>query len=165
MHHLFIVTILSIGLNNVSLAQSTETVVREFLKNVRSGLRPDDARLYMADTVLAHQVISENPTTVKRTPENYTSHVNEFKRLFGNYTFEITELLTSKDKVYVRWTQTGRHMAEIDGFEPTQLPLIEYTSAVYRVENKKIVEYWIQMDRLGFDLQLKENKKNRDEIK
>lgn len=100
----------------------------------------------------------KNSTTVKRTPGNYTSHIQDFKRLFGSYEFEITELIASNDKVYVRWKQTGKHMAEIDGFEPTQLPLVEFTSAVYRVENKKIVEYWIQMDRLGFDLQLQANK-------
>lgn len=145
-------------LATTSFAQSTEKIVHDFLANVRTGLRPEDAKLYMADTVLAHQVTSENPTTVKRTPANYTSHINEFKRLFGNFEFEITELIASKDKVYVRWKQSGKHLAEIDGFAATELPLIEYTSAVYRVENKKIVEYWIQMDRLGFDLQLKANK-------
>lgn len=160
MKHLFTITILSVLASNFSFGQSSEKIVRDFLSNVRTGLRPGDAKLYMADTVLAHQVTSESPTTVKRTPANYTSHVNEFKRLFGNYEFEITELIASNDKVYVRWKQTGKHMAEIDDFEPTQLPLIEYTSAVYRIEKKRIVEYWIQMDRLGFDLQLKANQKN-----
>jgi predicted ester cyclase len=138
-------------------AQSAEKIVRSFITNVRSGLHPEQAKNFLADTVLAHQVISENPTTVKRTPENYTNHIREFLRLFGNYEFEITELIAQGDKVYVRWKQTGKHIAEIDGFAPTQLPLIEYTSAVYRVEKKKIVEYWVQMDRLGFDLQLKKN--------
>lgn len=149
-------------LATTSSAQSTEKIVRDFLANVRTGLRPEDAKLYMADTVLAHQVTSENPTTVKRTPANYTNHINEFKRLFGNYKFEITEFIASKNKVYVRWKQTGKHMAEIDGFAASELPLIEYTSAVYRVEHKKIVEYWIQMDRLGFDLQLKANNEKMD---
>lgn len=138
-------------------AQSPEKIVRKFLTNVRSGLHPDDAKMYMADTVLAHQVTSENPTTVKRTPDNYTNHVKEFLKLFGKYDFEITELIASKDKVYVRWKQTGKHVAEIDGYAATGLPLIEYTSAVYKVKDKKIVEYWVQMDRLGFDLQLKHN--------
>ena len=158
MKNLYAIAALCLVLTTSSLAQSSEKIVSDFLSNVRTGLRPEDAKLYMADSVLAHQVTSENPTTVKRTPANYTDHINDFKRLFGNYEFEITELIASKDKVYVSWKQTGKHIAEIDGFEPTQLPLIEYTSAVYRVENKKIVEYWIQMDRLGFDLQLKANK-------
>ena len=157
MKHKYGLVALCLMLTTSSLGQSSEKIVRDFLSNVRTGLRPEDAKLYMADTVLAHQVTSENPATVKRTPANYTDHINEFKRLFGNYQFEIIELISAKDKVYVRWKQTGKHIAEIDGFKPTQLPLIEYTSAVYRIENKKIVEYWIQMDRLGFDLQLKQN--------
>ena len=143
----------------LSHAQSPEKVVREFLKNVRSGLRPDDAKLYMADTVLAHQVISENPTTVKRTPKNYADHVREFIRLFGNYEFEIIEIIAQRDKVYVRWKQTGNHLAELEGYAPTKQPLIEVASAVYRIDKKRIVEYWIQMDRLGFDLQLQRNAK------
>jgi len=164
MKNLYIIAALCFLLTTSSFSQSSEKIVRNFLSNVRTGLRPEDAKLYMADTVLAHQVTSENPTTVKRTPANYTNHINEFKRLFGNYQFEITELIASNDTIFVRWKQTGKHLAEIDGFEPTQLPLIEYTSAVYRVENKKIVEYWIQMDRLGFDLQLKANNEN-DNVK
>lgn len=146
----------------LSFSQSSEAIVKMFLTNVRSGLHPEDAILYMADTVLAHQITSENPTTVKRTPENYASHVREFLALFGNYQFEITELIASEEKVYVRWKQTGKHIAEIDGYSPTHLPLIEYTSAVYRVKEKKIVEYWIQMDRLGFDIQLKQNAESLD---
>lgn len=150
-------TIVLIGGLTFTYAQSSEKVVRAFLTNVRSGLHPEDAKLYMADTVLAHQITSENPTTVKRTPENYTNHIQEFKRLFGNYTFEVTEVIAQKNKVYVRWKQTGKHVSEVDGFAPTQLPLVEFTSAVYRVENKRIVEYWLQMDRLGFNIQLKQN--------
>ena len=153
---ILLITILFV-FHTISFSQSAEEIVKSFLTNVRSGLRPNDARLYMADTVLAHQVNAENPVTVKRTPDNYTAHVKEFLRLFGNYSFEITELIASKDKVYVRWKQTGIHKEEIDGYAPTQLPIIEFTSAVYRVKNKRIVEYWIQMDRLGFELQLKAN--------
>ena len=44
-------------------------------------------------------------------------------------------------------------MAEIDGYTATGLPFVEYTSSVHRVKDKKIVEYWIQMDRVGVDLQ------------
>lgn len=153
----FLIALVSLGTLPQLNAQSPEKIVRAFLTNVRSGLHPEQAKEYLADTLLAHQVISESPATVKRTPENYTNHIKDFLRLFGSYEFQITEFIVQKDKVYVRWKQTGKHMAEIDGYAPTQLPLVEFTSAVYRVEKKKIVEYWVQMDRLGFDLQLKKN--------
>jgi predicted ester cyclase len=115
----------------------------------------------MADTVLAHQMNAEKQETVKRTPQNYTEHVKDFIRLYGHYEFEITELITQGNKVYARWEQTGRHLADIDQYKATGLPLTEIGSSVYRVENGKIAEYWIQLDREGFNQQLQQNEKNK----
>ncbi|WP_420150509.1 ester cyclase [Spirosoma sp.] len=138
--------------------KSAKEVVDGFLRTVRSGLYPERAGDYMAEIILAHQLTAEKPTTIRRTPANYADHVKDFQRLFGDFELEITELLAEDNKVYVRWKQTGRHLAEIDGYAPTGLPLIEMTSVVYRVEQEKIVEYWLQTDRLGFELQLRQNK-------
>jgi predicted ester cyclase len=63
-------------------------------------------------------------------------------------------MLAQGDRVYVRWRQTGAHRGPIDGFPPTGRPLVEVASAVYRVRDGKIVEYWIQIDREGVRLQL-----------
>ncbi len=146
----------------VNTEKEAREVVRQFLLEVRSGLYPEKANEYMGDTVLAHQVNSENPVTVKRTPASYTAHVREFLELFGNFEFSITELMTDGDKVYARWIQKGRHLKDIDQYKATGKPLIEYTSAVYRVENGKIVEYWLQTDRLGMEIQLaNDSKANR----
>ncbi|WP_017212028.1 hypothetical protein [Clostridium beijerinckii] len=38
------------------------------------------------------------------------------------------------------------------------LLVIQIASAVYRIENEKISEYWIQIDRTGFQKQLEFNK-------
>jgi reactive intermediate/imine deaminase len=140
-------------------AETNKETVKKFLETVRTGKAPDDSKLFMADTVLAHQVNVEEQTTVKRTPENYTFHVKEFLKMYGNFSFEITELVADGDKVYARWIQKGTHLADIDGYAPTGKPINEIASAVYRLENNKIVEYWIQIDRYGFEKQLQENKK------
>lgn len=147
----------AIPTGTVTTARTAKEIVQRFLAEVRSGLCPEKAGQYMADTVLAHQVNSENPVTVRRTPANYTAHVNEFLSLFGKFEFEVTELLADGDKVYARWIQKGKHLADIDSYTATQLPLVEFTSAVYRVEGGKIVEYWLQSDRLGMEEQLKNN--------
>ncbi|MEH7537990.1 ester cyclase, partial [Bacillus toyonensis] len=52
----------------------------------------------------------------------------------------------------------GTHIGEIDGYEPTGLPITQIASAVYRIENGKISEYWIQIDRSGIQNQLEYNK-------
>ncbi|HET9432078.1 MAG TPA: ester cyclase, partial [Chitinophagaceae bacterium] len=92
------------------------------------------------------------------TPQDYSEHVKEFLSVYGNFSFEISELISEGDKVYARWIQKGKHLAEIDGYAPTGKPLTEIASAVYRLDNNKIAEYWIQIDRLGFEKQLQKNK-------
>jgi predicted ester cyclase len=138
-------------------AGSSKTIVRSFLEEVRSGKDPDKASLYMAETVFAHQMNAEKETLVKRSPQEYASHVREFLALYGNYTFQITELIAEGDKVYARWKQTGTHLTTINGYAASNQSLVEIASAVYRVENGKIAEYWIQIDRLGLNNQLKQH--------
>jgi len=137
---------------------TSEQIVRAFFEEVRSGRNPDYADTLMAEQVLAHQVISEEEVTVKRTPSEYADHVREMMQAYGEFYLEIQELIAQGDKVYVRWRQAGTHIGEVDGYAPTHLPVIEMASAVYRVEKERIAEYWIQIDRLGIEKQLERNK-------
>lgn len=135
-----------------------EQIVRAFFEEVRSGRNLDYADTLMAEQILAHQVVSEEEVTVNRTPSEYADHVREMIQAYGEFSLEIQELIVQGDKVYVRWRQEGIHMGEVDGYAPTHRPIIEIASAVYRVENERIAEYWIQIDRLGIEKQLERNK-------
>ena len=138
-------------------AFTSKEIVQQFFLNVRSGKHPEKAVDYMADTVLAHQIVSEDPVTVIRTPQNYAEHVRALLEQFGTFDLEIQELFAENNKVFVRWKQTGKHLAAIDGYQPTGLPLTDFGSAVYLIEDGKIKEYWILPDRFGLDVQLKKN--------
>lgn len=140
-----------------AVATTPRALVSEFLRVVRSGLDPDRAGEFLAADVIAHQVNAEHPETVHRSPRQYAAHVNEFRRLFGDFRFEVSELIADGDKVYARWVQRGVHLGNVDGYRPTCQPLVEYASAVYRVENGRIAEYWVQIDRLGLQRQLEAN--------
>ena len=128
-----------------AMAKTAAEVVRKFLLEVRSGKNPQAAPTYMANVVLAHQATSEDPLTISRTPQQYTEHVLEMKAEYGEFEFELEELFSQGDKVYARWNQRGAG-------------LLQLTSCVYRIENERIVEYWIQIDRLGLEIQKNRNK-------
>lgn len=136
------------------MIRAPEQLVRAFFEQVRSGRHPDRAGEFLAPLVRAHQLVSEDPISVERTPQEYAEHVREMQDVFGQFELEITELLAQGDRVYVRWKQTGRHLTVHEGFQPTGLPVVEIASAVYRVDHGKIVEYWIQIDRAGTEAQL-----------
>lgn len=122
------------------MVSSNKNIIQSFLLEVRSGKNPDATAKYMADSVRAHQVASEEPVTVVRTPAEYAEHVREMKAEYGDFDFEIEELIAEGDRVYARWNQLGNGIRQ-------------FTSCVYRLENGLIVEYWIQIDRLGLEIQ------------
>lgn len=130
-------------------------VVSGFMSEVRSGKAPDRAAAYMHAKVLAHQMNAEGETVVERTPAEYADHVRGFISAFGKYDFKVTEQIAQGNRVYVRWQQDGLHLASNDGEPPSNKPLREIASAVFRVQDGKIAEYWIQIDRYGLDRQLK----------
>ncbi len=137
--------------------QTPEDVVRTFFEQVRSGRDLDRAFDLLAPRVSAHQLTSEAPVTIERSPQEYADHVRDMQSAFGQFELEITEFLAQQDRIYVRWKQEGRHVGTYEGFEPSGLPVVEIASAVYRVDNGKIVEYWIQVDRAGLQTQLERN--------
>jgi predicted ester cyclase len=135
-----------------------KAVVVGFLQDVRTGAHPERADQYLAATVIAHQLNAEAPAEVLRTPAEYAQHVDEFKRTYGDFEFEVTELIAEGDRVYARWRQTGCHVGPFGDYPPTQRKVVELASAVYRVADGRIVEYWIQIDRQGIDAQLRANR-------
>ena len=139
-------------------------LVQNFIRDIRSGQHLELVNDYLASEVTANQITAENPYTVIRTPANYAQHVAEMRESYGEFSLEIEECLCQDDRVYVRWRQTGTHVGPVDGFAPTGLPLYEAASAVYRIADDRIVEYWIQVDRLGVNLQLEQNQKQKKEI-
>ncbi|RDW16047.1 polyketide cyclase [Oceanobacillus arenosus] len=142
-----------------SSIQDNEQIVKKFFEVVRSGNKPEQAEKFMAKEVKAHQMNSERMVTIIRSPMNYAEHIKEMLDVWGNFKIEIQELLSQNQKVYVRWKQIGKHIAGYEGYPPTNKEVIEIGSAVYQLENQKIVEYWIQVDRLGVIEQIKRNQK------
>lgn len=142
-----------------SSIQTNVKIIKSFFEVVRSGNKPEQAEIFLAKEVKAHQMNSESMETIIRSPKNYAEHIKEMLDTWGNFKIEIQELLSQNQKVYVRWKQIGMHIAEYEGYPPTNKEVIEIGSAIYRLEKQKIVEYWIQVDRLGIIEQLKRNQK------
>lgn len=131
-------------------------VVQRFLSTVRVSGDGEAAERVLAPRVECHQVRAEDDVTVTRTPHEYAEHVRDMRRAFGPFSFEVEEVLADGDRVYVRWRQHGRHLGDVDGYPPTGRPLVEVGSAVYRVADGRIAEYWVQLDRAGLLAQLEQ---------
>ncbi|WP_025133091.1 ester cyclase [Leucobacter sp. PH1c] len=136
------------------MSRSTRDTVTAFLETVRSGREPERAGEFLAPSVRAHQVRAAARETIDRSPANYTEHVAEMVDMFGAFEFSVDELLVDGDRAYARWIQRGAHVGDIDGHAPTGKQIETVGSAVYRVADGLIVEYWIQQDAAGLAAQL-----------
>ena len=87
---------------------AASAVVLRFLAEVRLTGDEAAAQLLMAARVSAHQVISERDETVVRTPAEYSAHARDLLSETGDASFEITELLSDADRVYVRGCSRDR---------------------------------------------------------
>lgn len=123
-------------------------IVREFVENVRAGVDSSNAYNLVKDPVKSHFIQSEKPEEEwigRRTVKQLVEHVEEMKAAGGNFTLKIQDIFGDDEKVYVRWKQEGKQSNGKD--------LTEYVSAVYRVEDGKVAEYWLILDRKGVELQ------------
>lgn len=137
----------------LGMAESAH-VVTHFLAEVRMTGDAASAARWMHDVVLCHQVVAERRETVERTPSQYADHVLDMLAAFGRFRFLVEDMLVDADRVYVRWRQLGRDKLDDAGGPGTDAPLTEVGSAVYRIEDGRIVEYWVQLDRWGLQAQL-----------
>ena len=119
-----------------------EDVVRGFLRDVRSGLRPDRADRYLAPWVEARQ---GRPgavrAVVRRTPEQYADHVREMLRAVGPWVFEVTGVADTGGEVEATWRQTGTVAAGPDRGRQA----VEHGRAGYTVRDGRITGYWIDV--------------------
>ena len=133
---------------------AAKSLVAAFFTDVRSGANLAAAATYLAPRVIAHQLCSEEPLAIERSPADYAGHVREMIAACTGFHLSLDQLIAEDDLVYARWTQRGVYAIPDDDDFKIATPIVEFASAVYRVAGGKIVEYWMQVDRLGTQRQV-----------
>jgi len=68
--------------------------------------------------------------------------------------WEIEEIFSTDNRVVVRWTGSGTHVAEINGIPATGRKVSVDAISIHRVAGGRIAETWEVWDTLGFLQQL-----------
>ena len=77
--------------------------------------------------------------------------VNRFSMLVGALAphFTVEDVIAEDDKVVVRWTNAGTHVAEFAGIPATGRSFTIAGIDIYRVANGSICEHWHVIDQLS----------------
>jgi predicted ester cyclase len=73
---------------------------------------------------------------------------------FPDIWVSIEDIFAADTKVVVRWSSRGTHRGERQGIPPTNRPVTMTGMAIYRFADGKMVEEWMNTDRLGMLRQL-----------
>jgi predicted ester cyclase len=85
----------------------------------------------------------------ERGAEGFARVIAGLRRGIPDIQFTLEDVLAERDQVVVRSTWRGTHLGPFAGFEPTGKRLENTAIAIYRVRDEKIIQTWLESDRLG----------------
>jgi len=132
----------------MSTAENKTRVRRGFEEGI------NQKKLDVFDELLAPNYVNHNMPAPAPGPEGFKQVIGMFHMAFPDMHITIEDEFGEGDTVGTRGYMTGTHQGEFMGIPATNKPIkVEYID-LWRVENGKFVENWVQMDMLGLMQQL-----------
>jgi steroid delta-isomerase-like uncharacterized protein len=100
---------------------------------------------------LLDQIIAEEYLGIygQKGPSAYAETIRALRQGFPDIQWTIEDLVAAGDRVAVRWTWQGTHRGSFRGFPASQKQVTDNAIAIYQFRDNKVVQAWIQSDRLG----------------
>ncbi len=80
--------------------------------------------------------------------------ISNHKVSFPDWKEKVVDIIAERDKVVTRFKSTGTHQGMFAGIDSTGNEVEIYETAIYRIENGKIVEQWGFPDEMSLRHQL-----------
>ncbi len=110
-------------------------------------------RLATVDELIAPEFVNPGPN-YGPGPEGYKMLVRTLRNAFPDIHFTLHQLIAEGDFVAVRWTWEGRHEGAFMNLPATHKRTRQDGFVMYRLENGKVAELNLLLDRLGMLQQL-----------
>jgi ketosteroid isomerase-like protein len=131
------------------MGAAEEAVVRRFYEELATGRKLELAE----DLFTAEHVLHDPQVATGIGPQGVVDAIRIYQEgVDGRW--DIEEIFSAGDRVVVRWTGSGTHVAEVNGIPPTGKPVRVDAISIHRMAEQRIAESWEVWDTLGFLQQL-----------
>jgi steroid delta-isomerase-like uncharacterized protein len=132
----------------MSTERNRQVIVGGFDEGINRG------NLAYFDDSIAPNYVNHNMPTPGPGPEGLKAVIQMFQIAFPDFHVTVEEALAEGDRVCTRGYFTGTHREEFNGIPATGKSVrVGYTD-IWRLEDGKAVENWVQMDMMGMLQQL-----------
>jgi len=119
-------------------AEKNKAFIAEYFEAISGNEKPAE---------LQDEYIGESDQALK-------DHIAMFEAGFPLYELIADDVIAEGDKVVVRATFRGTHQGEFAGIAATDIEVEIPLILIYRIEDGKIAEHWMQADVMGLMQQL-----------
>src|SRR3954466_11214088 len=123
-------------------AQENEVAVRRFFQNVWNDGDVSRAKEFIAEGFVSHNTLD----VAILGPDEYGQAVTTCRTAFPDLVTTIEDVFAVGDRIAVRGTDRGTHMGEYMGRPATGRKITSTWIEIFRLENGKAVEGWLETD-------------------
>ena len=131
------------------MSATDEAVVRRFYEQMNNERKNELAPELFTDDHVMH----DPQVPAGKGPQGMADVVKVYQDGVEGH-WQIEEIFSTNDRVIVRWTGSGTHVAEINGIPATGKSISVDAIAIHRMRDGKIAESWEVWDMLGMLRQL-----------
>jgi len=143
---------------SVEAAEDNKAMMRRW---VEEGV--NHGRLAAYDEVFADHVLSHAHNRVeRRTLADLRQGNVAVRAAFPDRHRTVDDLIAEGDRVVLRFTDRGTHLGEYAGYPPTGQPMTLTGILIWRVQEGKVVETWLEEDMLSIVQQFEAAKRSPD---
>jgi predicted ester cyclase len=114
----------------------------------------NDGRLEIIDEIARPDHVEHNPLPGQtQGSEGLKQRVSMVRAAF-NPRFTIEHLIADGDKVAVMWTNTGTHLGQWFGFQPTGKTVTTHGVDIHLLRDGRLAEHWDVVDTTNFLMQV-----------
>lgn len=132
------------------MSAENEAVVRRYYEEMNNDRKLDLA----GDLFTADHKLHDPQVPTPDGPEGVAAVVKVYQDALNGH-WQIEDIFSAADnRVVVRWTGSGTHVAEINGIPATGQEISVDAISIHQLQDGKIAESWEVWDTLGFLQQL-----------
>ena len=132
-------------------ADALTAAVRRFFEEVWNRGNAAAAAEFLAPGFVSHNSFGIEVLG----PEGYGRSVLGFREVFPDLHTTLEDVIATDDRVIVRGTDRATHRAEFMGYPPTGRQVVTTWIEIFRIDDGKAIEGWLETDRKRFEEQLK----------